>query len=328
MSVRYQAVDENECPEGPYFAGSRSDKSPIIYNSFSNDSSWKDLLRLPNEPRKRRLFIATTFAIALFVFFMLSVAVAKITLIKGINDDRANTKYGLQLIPDLRVHKSGSFIYSAYNSPSYNSIKQKYVTEIDKFLDIYWKEQLERQRYMTDCTVYDKPKDKWCRFSAKKHFKTNGECSPRNNYGFDSGEPCLLFAFKDEINWSPDWVNRNTLDYLPFKCEIKTSYNTYGINATYYPSVDAYPAYGGFAMDKIPSSPIKGENGYVVDNDGEILYDLPALVFVKLRRNTHNVKLNFVCSIKDSVEHYQFSNMDAFVGLKDIRFTIETYDEP
>ncbi|CAJ0955198.1 unnamed protein product, partial [Mesorhabditis belari] len=335
MSVRYQAVFEadalsySESTTSQMDSQSVHDKSPIIYYKSESNHTWKDLLRLPNDPGKRRLAIMSFLLIITFLAgFFLYLTLSGAQIFKQLSQEKANTKYGLQFIPDLRVHKHGVFYYSTSKGSAYEEIKNKYVNEIDKFLDTYWKDQLSRQKYSTDCSKHGKIDNKWCRFSQTTSFKNfNKECTNQDNYGFDSGEPCLLFAFKDEIAWTPEWSKKGEPKQLPLKCEIKTMFDTYTINATYFPPLEARDGYGGFTMNKIPSLPIKGSHGFVVDDDGEIIYDLPALIFVKLRKMEHKIKLKYVCSIKDSVKDYEFSNLRDFVGVREFAFTIQTFDD-
>ncbi|GMR31246.1 hypothetical protein PMAYCL1PPCAC_01441, partial [Pristionchus mayeri] len=230
-------------------------------------------------------------------------------------------KYGLQLIPDLHQLSDGMLVYST--SLDANATRQRYVDGINEFLDTYVNEQNSRKAFMVDCAEGLSARNKWCRFDTTRAFTREGRgCTRYDNFGYDSGAPCVLFALKDEIQWRPK-VGSNVTE-LPFKCDItpngRTSKPT---GAFYFPSLKDNLRLGGFPTNKLPSKTIPDKQGEpITDEEGEMLFDTPSLVFVKF--NLPEVKMHYTisCGIKDDISGYEIENLAEFGGRKVFTFDV------
>ncbi|KHJ75631.1 hypothetical protein OESDEN_24753 [Oesophagostomum dentatum] len=135
---------------------------------------------------------------------------------------------------------------------------------------------MSRASFVKQCTPLEKSPHSWCEFPLKM-FDDAG-CTALNRYGFESGEPCLLFELKLQTTWTPKLTQNVTT--LPFKCDaydhLAMRMNT---NVKYFPQFETNPQYGGFTLNKVPSRAISDKDGRdVSDENGETLYDQPPLV--------------------------------------------------
>uniref|UniRef100_A0A0K0DJE0 DUF5727 domain-containing protein n=1 Tax=Angiostrongylus cantonensis TaxID=6313 RepID=A0A0K0DJE0_ANGCA len=105
-----------------------------------------------------------------------------------------------------------------------------------------------------------------------------GDCAAVNNYGFDNGEPCFLFELKMQSNWTPKFDGNATM--LPLECGVYDQITLRkSVRVTYLSASGISSEYGGFPLNKIPSrSILDSESRQVSDENGETLYDQPALV--------------------------------------------------
>ncbi|KAF8382363.1 hypothetical protein PRIPAC_71505, partial [Pristionchus pacificus] len=231
-------------------------------------------------------------------------------------------RYGLQLIPDLHQLSNGMLVYST--SLDANATRQKYVDGINEFLDTYVNEQNSRHRFMADCAEgqTEKPKDKWCRFDTTRAFSREGRgCTRYDNFGYDSGAPCVLFALKDEIQWRPK-VGSNVTE-VPFKCDITPNARSSSPpGAIYFPALRDNLRLGGFPINKLPSRNLIVNGEPVTDEDGETAYDTPSLIFVKFALPDVKMHYTISCGLKDDVEGYEIKNLNDFRGRKIFTFDV------
>ncbi|KAL0848802.1 hypothetical protein ABMA28_013227 [Loxostege sticticalis] len=97
------------------------------------------------------------------------------------------------------LFEEGALIW--YDASNSTQIK-KYVDNIDKFLDPYRNKSLlinkgENQR---ECGTMKPPREEVCAFDVVSQF---GPCTSENNYGFDSGTPCIIIKLNRLYDWKP-----------------------------------------------------------------------------------------------------------------------------
>ncbi|GMT31955.1 hypothetical protein PFISCL1PPCAC_23252, partial [Pristionchus fissidentatus] len=322
---RYQRVEDLETMQiddtQQMIGEGRSKRSfldQIIYREHSYDH------RLLGQ---RTVFIGLSLILAAALSLVaLTVVLSLASSARMAEEGRAERKpdsirYGLQLIPDLHQLSNGMLVYS--KSLDANATKQRYVDGINEFLDTYVTEQNSRSSYMVDCAEGQSTKDKWCRFDTTRSFTREGRgCTRYDNFGYDAGAPCVLFALKDEIQWRPK-VGSNVTE-IPFKCEISpNARSSIPPAAFYFPALKDNLRLGAFPTNKLPSKTISDKKGEpITDEDGETLYDTPSLIFVKF--SLPDVKMHYTvsCGLKDDIEGYEIKNLPDFRGRKVFTFDV------
>ncbi|VDO20377.1 unnamed protein product [Haemonchus placei] len=161
------------------------------------------------------------------------------------------------------------------------------------------------------------PAHAWCRFPLDI-FDAEG-CSARNRYGFDNGEPCFLFELKLQSTWTPIF-NRPNITVLPLKCDAYDQMSLRRNTEVKIISALGHSTQGGFPVNKIPSRAISDSDGRdVSDENGETLYDQPALAFMKIRLD-RSIHTTVRCSLAHS------TTMEAsFTGIYRRRCRFEKY---
>ncbi|KAE9419178.1 hypothetical protein Angca_001458, partial [Angiostrongylus cantonensis] len=238
---------------------------------------------------------------------------------------------GLRMIPDFGTTITNSFV----NLSKDKIVKERYGSIIRDYLEAYRKEQISRSNFTKICKPDESPPHAWCEFPLRM-FDT-GDCAAVNNYGFDNGEPCFLFELKMvnliitlaiiasknlvQSNWTPKFDGNATM--LPLECGVYDQITLRkSVRVTYLSASGISSEYGGFPLNKIPSrSILDSESRQVSDENGETLYDQPALVFVKLRLGK-SVYTSVRCFIAGDASEASLLNLDAIPGNRVISFDI------
>ncbi|GMT05207.1 hypothetical protein PENTCL1PPCAC_27381, partial [Pristionchus entomophagus] len=293
----------------------RSFLDQIIYREHSYD---------PRVMGQRTIFIGLSLIVAAALSLVaLTIVLSMASAARMGERDRKpeSIRYGLQLVPDLHQLSEGVLLYST--SLDANETRQKYVDGINEFLDTYVNEQNSRGTYMVDCAEGRSAGNKWCRFDTKRAFSREGRgCTRYDNFGYDSGSPCVLFALKDEIQWRPK-VGSNVTE-IPFKCDIiPNARSSKPPGAFYFPSLKNNLRLGAFPTNKLPSKTIAdGKGGEITDEEGETLYDTPSLIFVKLALPDVKMHYTISCGLKDDIDGYEIKNLADFRGRKIFTFDV------
>ncbi|EYC29074.1 hypothetical protein Y032_0006g2773 [Ancylostoma ceylanicum] len=257
-------------------------------------------------------FLLCTIVVILFIFLLVGFN----RVMTDIDIQEHQSKQGLYMIPNF-----GTGVYNnILNLKRDNVAKGRYVEIIRDYLEAYKKEQLSRANFTKQCSSMEKPPHAWCEFPLKV-FEDAG-CTAVNRYGYDSGEPCLLFELKLETIWTPRFTSNVT--ELPFRCDaydhLAMRMNT---NIKYIPlSNGSSSQYGGFPLNKIPSRAISDNEGRdVSDENGETLYDQPPLIMVKLRlsRSKHTT---VHCYIANKSPDTSILNLSQMPGNRAVQFDI------
>ncbi|CAJ0604538.1 unnamed protein product [Cylicocyclus nassatus] len=228
---------------------------------------------------------------------------------------------GLHMIPDLGTNISNSIL----NLIGDNVAKGRYIEIIRDYLEAYKKEQLSRKNFTKECSPLEKPPHAWCHFPLKI-FEEAG-CTENNRYGYDSGEPCLLFELRLETSWTPKF---QTYEHRPNVTDLLLSCNVYDFpkreestNVKYIPEFIGSHTCGAFPLNKIPSRAISDTTGRdVADENGETLYDQPPLVMVKLRLSK-SIHTTVRCYVeKRSAQYADVSNIAEMPGNRFVQFDI------
>ncbi|KAJ1370361.1 hypothetical protein KIN20_032070 [Parelaphostrongylus tenuis] len=232
-----------------------------------------------------------------------------------LSSEKLRISQGLRMVPDFGTAITNSFV----NLSKDKVIKGRYGSIIRDYLEAYKKEQISRSNFTKTCEANEKPSHAWCEFPLKV-FDTGG-CTAVNNYGFDNGEPCFLFEFKLHSNWTPKLGGNETV--LPLECGVYDQVTmSKGIKITYISASGVSSQYGGFPLNKVPSRTILDDKGRdVCDENGETLYDQPALVLVKLRLGK-SVYTSVRCFIGGDTSETSVLNLSAMRGNRDISFDI------
>ncbi|VIO88371.1 Uncharacterized protein BM_BM10351 [Brugia malayi] len=292
---------------------------------FVDNITWQNIFEdIRYSQRQQRFCIGIIISmICLMLILLVSLLSGFGKVIFDVITYQEKSRHGLMMIPNIRKRSLNVFHFNLRNGTA----NAEYVKEIDDYLEKYVKDRETMGEFLKICTMEERSdKNHWCAFDIKRQF--HSDCSKTTNYGYDSGNPCMLFIFNNRLGWKPNM--KNEMDYLPFFCHMHYQYssNIY-TNITYYPSLPTPIRNGGFQMNLIPNEKILDDNGNeIIGEDGNILYTLPPLVMAKI--TFENVKRNengnlgpftMDCRIKDNVAGYQFDNIDNFNGQ-----TVVTFD--
>uniref|UniRef100_A0A914UI24 Uncharacterized protein n=1 Tax=Plectus sambesii TaxID=2011161 RepID=A0A914UI24_9BILA len=265
-------------------------------------------------PSQRRLCMGTLICVCVFCFIVLiALFVGLAKVLSEISTLEEASKHGVYMIPDLRQHQDMSFIYSKKADPKLNQEdikrRQQYIDEIDAYLEKYDTEQKKRAQHTTNCAPGVKADNKFCNFDWRTQL--GNECTKEKHYGYHNGMPCILFAFRDMQTWTPK-IKGSKNDSLPFSCraQYQYSYAAYA-NISYYPTLDANIGGGGFFdVNLIPARSISNSDGTPVEQDGNVLYQLPPLVMVQIGEPPTQRIFSIDCRIRKTaggtvVENYE-----------------------
>jgi len=246
---------------------------------------------------------------------MVSLFVGLGQVISYINESERVKQTGLYMVPDLEQYDIGVFFYNS--DPKYKEFTNKYVDDLNKYLENY---RLQSKDYQ-NCTDGQKPDNgKWCQFNLN-WLGTN--CTKENGYGYNDGNPCILFAFRNVKNWMPNitdsYLKTNAdlmaqtkkgrqfdQNHLPLTCT--TSYTT-GIKLADEGNFKYYPE-SGFNLTFLSS------------NTESNVEQLPPLVFVQFVKPpyTAHPQINIKCQI-------WASNTDVFRGVRMIEFEFDDTED-
>jgi len=232
---------------------------------------------------------------------------------------------GLYMIPDLR--KSGDTTLFFSRSPIDEQYRNEYIREIDEYLKNYEETQQNRTHLMNDCeddVIKQKklPIDKFCRFNIAR---LGGECTRNNNYGYDVGRPCVLFALRNIFDWKPIFSsNASSPLLLPFSCRAELPHYSIPmhLNISYYPSTTNNGNNGGgFDLKLIPTRSLNNAISADIESD---IYDLPSLVMVQLIEPPNLQQFSIECRIKDKSANNDIiiENLHELVAIKSITFDL------
>ncbi|KAK5966744.1 hypothetical protein GCK32_000483 [Trichostrongylus colubriformis] len=218
------------------------------------------------------------------------------------------------MIPDYDTRTGKGILSLAQDKVA----KGRYVETIQEYIEAYEREQSTRANFTKNCGPLEKPAHAWCRFPLDV-FDAEG-CSAKNRYGFDSGEPCFLLELKLQSSWTPVFSRNVTI--LPLKCD---AYDQSSLRRNV--DVKIISPFGndvmdGFPVNKIPSRAISDSEGRdVSDENGETLYDQPALAFVKIRLG-RSIHTSIRCSLAQATTETSVLNLVAFPGNRVINFDL------
>uniref|UniRef100_A0A915PTP4 Sodium/potassium-transporting ATPase subunit beta n=1 Tax=Setaria digitata TaxID=48799 RepID=A0A915PTP4_9BILA len=335
-TIRYAYVSNTDSlavndHESVYNAEQIDDTAPISTNACNFDHYFTDNITLQNvfqenysSQRQQRFCLGfITSMVCIMLVLMVSLLTGFGKALFDVIAYQEKSRHGLMMIPNIRKQPVNIFYFNVKNKTA----NAEYVKEIDDYLEKYMEEQEMMKRYLKFCTVGERhDKNRWCAIDIRQQFQS--DCSKATNYGYNSGNPCILFIFENRLGWKPK--AKNKIDYLPFFCRMQYQYssNIY-VNITYYPPLPTSVRNGGFQMNLIPNQKITDGNGKeVVGKNGHILYSLPPLIMVKMTfrnaviRNGSDDLAPFTmdCRIKDNTAGYQFDNIKDFNGKTVISF--------
>ncbi|VDO79422.1 unnamed protein product [Heligmosomoides polygyrus] len=182
-------------------------------------------------------------------------------VIKKLEVEQNEINQGLRMVPDFDSRSGNGIVSLARDKVA----KARYVESIQEYLEGPFTLRIER----FDGMYNGQPSHAWCRFPLEV-FDAAG-CTALNRYGFDNGEPCFLFELKlyDQIT-----MRKNA-----------------GVKVI---SALGDRSMAGFPVNKIPSRTISDSKGRdVSDENGETLYDQPALVS---EREMCEATISFTCN--------------------------------
>uniref|UniRef100_A0A0R3RTH6 Sodium/potassium-transporting ATPase subunit beta n=1 Tax=Elaeophora elaphi TaxID=1147741 RepID=A0A0R3RTH6_9BILA len=292
---------------------------------FMDDITWQNIFQDIRYSQRQQRFcmgiIISMICIMLILLVSLFSGFGKV--IFDVVAYQEKSRYGLMMIPNVRKRSLNVFYFNVRNETA----NAEYVKEIDDYLAKYAKDGEMMGEFLKICAMQERSdRKRWCAFDIQQQF--HSDCSKTTNYGYNSGNPCVLFIFENRLGWKPNM--KSEMSYLPFFCRMQYQYssNIY-TNITYYPSLPAPMHGGGFQMNLIPNQKITDDNGNeIVGKDGNTLYTLPPLVMAKMTflnalKRDENVDLGpftMDCRIKDNVAGYQFDNIQSFNGQTAISF--------
>ncbi|KAM3728672.1 Sodium/potassium-transporting ATPase subunit [Dirofilaria immitis] len=293
--------------------------------TFMDDITWQNIFQdMRHSQRQQRICIGIISSMACIMLILL------VSLFSGFGKVlfdvvayQEKSRHGLMMIPNIRKRPLNIFYFNTRNGTA----NAEYVNEIDDYLTKYAKKQEMMKEFLKICTAHERSDNKRkCTFDIQQQF--HSDCSKTTNYGYNSGNPCILFIFENHLSWKPNI--KNEVDYLPFFCRMQYQYssNIY-TNITYYPSLPTPMRNGGFQMNLIPNQKIIDDIGNEIHGEnGNILYTLPPLIMAKMTfRNISTQNENgdmgpftMDCRIKDNISGYQFDNIQTFNGQTTISF--------
>ncbi|KAL3989445.1 Sodium / potassium ATPase beta chain family protein [Acanthocheilonema viteae] len=299
--------------------------SDDIDNIFMDDITWQNIFQdIRYSQRQQRL------CIGIFISMVCIMLILLVSLFSGFGKVifdvvayQEKSRHGLMMIPNIRKRPFNIFYFNVRNKTA----NAEYAKEIDDYLAKYAEDREMMREFLKICTMQERSDGKrWCAFDIQQQF--HSDCSKTTNYGYNSGNPCVLFIFDNRLGWKPNM--KSEVDYLPFFCRMQYQYssNIY-VNISYYPSLPTQMRNGGFQINLIPNQKITDDNGNeIVGKDGNILYTLPPLIMAKmtfrnaLEKNGNNELSPFTmdCRIKDNVAGYQFDNIQTFNGQTAVSF--------
>ncbi|CAG9532228.1 unnamed protein product [Cercopithifilaria johnstoni] len=296
-----------------------------IDHIFMDDITWQNIFQDTRYSQRQQRFcigfLISMICIMLILLISLFSGFGKV--IFNVVAYQEKSRHGLMMIPNIRKRPLNIFYFNIRNETA----NEEYVKEIDEYLSKYAENQEIMREFLKICTIEEQSdKKRWCSFDIQQQF--HSDCSKTTNYGYNSGNPCVLFIFDNRLGWKPNMKSKT--DYLPFFCRMQYRYssNSY-TNITYYPSLPTSMRNGGFQMNLIPNQKITDNDGNeIIGKDGNILYTLPPLVMAKmtfrdaLEQNGNGDLGPFTmdCRIKDNVVGYQFDNIQSFNGQTAISF--------
>ncbi|KJH48632.1 hypothetical protein DICVIV_05260 [Dictyocaulus viviparus] len=321
-SERYVLVS-NDGPDEPVSVLSSEgpdDSGPIIndLNESAVSITCRDVLFGAHLRFGQRIFCigASILLCGILTALFICLLIGFSRILYSLSTEKEKMSQGLRMIPEFRSTIPNNFI----NLSKDEIIKKRYSQIIRDYIEAYRKEQRSRSNFTKLCKINEKPTNRWCEFPLQV-FDTYSCSIVNNNYGFDNGEPCLLFELKLQSNWTPKF-NRSA-SVLPLVCDAydqitfkKTA------SVTYISAYGNNTRYGGFPTNKIPSRSILDDQGRdVSDENGETLYDMPSLVFVKLRLGK-SLYTNVRCYIPDETSEASILNLATMPGNRVVNFDI------
>uniref|UniRef100_A0A183U3K6 Conserved plasma membrane protein n=1 Tax=Toxocara canis TaxID=6265 RepID=A0A183U3K6_TOXCA len=166
-----------------------------IESAFSDPISFREIFYDPRlSPKQQKFCIATILTVAcITVLMLISLFAGFGKVLFDITASEQRAKHGLLMIPDLRTRPINVLFYNTVNK---TANIEDYAKEIDEYLNQYRDSQDYMRTYVRRCSPGERSDDNlWCLFDIEREL--GKACSKDNNYGYDEGKPCILFAFED-----------------------------------------------------------------------------------------------------------------------------------
>ncbi|VDO94821.1 unnamed protein product [Soboliphyme baturini] len=200
---------------------------------------------------------------------------------------------GLYMVPDLESHDITFLFYSPFdNTISYD----KYVSEIDDYLQVY--RNYSREVIHKTCSNGDS-----CGFDLSW---LGDNCTRANQYGFLTGNPCILFVLRNVHYWQPEL--NDTLKRLMTTVGSDRSFDSNHLPLTCRATVMSD---GVETWDNMKYYPEAGFN--ITSFRGSDRSGLPPLVFLQLLEPHRMPELHFRCQIVAD-------NIGSLLGIHTVEF--------
>ncbi|VDM97079.1 unnamed protein product [Thelazia callipaeda] len=227
MRDRYEPVSNFDFPSlvNVDAVGETDDTELITSHSMNNEDdsfrktiTFHDLFHNVQFSHRHRLYIGIvtgTSCTTIMLMIALSFGFGKVLFDTFAQEEKL--RHGLKMIPNLWSKPTNVFYFSVRNGTA----NREYVQEIDDYIAKYMEYQEKIKNYLKNCTVKDRRDEgQWCSFDIRQAL--GSECSKASNYGYNSGNPCILFAFENYLGWKPNM--KSEVDYLPFSCRLVSQY--------------------------------------------------------------------------------------------------------
>ncbi|CAI4226298.1 unnamed protein product [Auanema sp. JU1783] len=274
------------------------------------------------ELRQKSMFFGSMFLIVIFAFVALFLIRSGYKHVQeDIMNNKVRARTGLQITPTMNI--DGRSLIMLFEGDKAKH-QEKYVEEINKYLDAYTKEQDSRRKFVSDCNSTEAAEETWCNFNISL-IPGSEECTKENKYGYFNKEPCFLIRFKDKIGWQPQFKQNSTHTELPFKCVLTHPFlnlEKSEVNITYIPNFQGDDQFGGFALTKIPSKTLTRNGEDVIDDDGETLYDLPPLAFIKIGLPDNYMQGVVTCRLISNHPDATITNLESLDGIREQSFSL------
>ncbi|KAK6010376.1 hypothetical protein OSTOST_24598 [Ostertagia ostertagi] len=211
---------------------------------------------------------------------------------------------GLHMIPDYDTRTGNGILSLARDKVA----KERYVEIIHEYIEAYKKEQMSRANFTKECGPSE-------RFPLKSSI---ARLRVHESDWLDSG----VLLFSSSCSQAGRRSSLATSRSCPFKCD---AYDQASLRKN--PEVKIISAFGngtqdGFPVNKIPSRAISdGDGRDVSDENGETLYDQPALVFVKIRLD-RSIHTSVRCSLAQATTNTAVLNLASLPGNRVVNFDL------